>query len=292
MSLLEPGLMTRLKRSRLMPRLAGATTGVGERRSRAKGLGLEFEDYRDYQPGDDIRHLDPHVHARLGQNVIRQFALSQQMNVTVILDLTASMAAGDPAKHLMAARLAAMLAFVAVSGGDRVRVGAWSAGRMHWHAVTGSQRQLAGLLRWLENLHPAGSGDQLQLARISAPRLLPGGMLVVIGDMYSEGHREALGIWRARGQEVVAIQVLAPAELDPALLGDGPVSLLDSETGEELDMTLSAGSISRYREVFDSWLEGIRSAVHARDGRHLLVRSDADLESDVLPDWLQKGLIR
>ena len=62
----SPGLLASLKRSRLMVRRAHATMGIGERRSRRKGSGMEFVDYREYQPGDDVRHLDPHLHLRTG----------------------------------------------------------------------------------------------------------------------------------------------------------------------------------------------------------------------------------
>ena len=57
MSLLDPALLTRLKRTRLVTRTAFPASGIGERQSRNKGAGLEFEDYREYQPGDDVRTL-------------------------------------------------------------------------------------------------------------------------------------------------------------------------------------------------------------------------------------------
>ena len=57
----SPRLLQSLQRSRLLVRSAKATVGIGERRSNAKGSGMEFLDYREYQPGDDVRHLDPHL---------------------------------------------------------------------------------------------------------------------------------------------------------------------------------------------------------------------------------------
>ncbi len=68
-----------------MPRAATASLGIGERRSRAKGAGLEFADHRAYQPGDDIRHLDLQLHARLGEHYVRQYSVFRQLPVTVAL---------------------------------------------------------------------------------------------------------------------------------------------------------------------------------------------------------------
>lgn len=253
---------------------------------------MEFEDHRAYQPGDDIRHLDRHVYARLGQHAIRQFALNQQMNVTVLLDCSQSMAFGRPTKLDTARRLTAMLAWIALAGSDRVRAGAFTGGRLKWHPVRTSPRQAASLFHWLGQLQPGGEANLKQIARLSAPRLLPGGMLIVISDWLSEDIDTALGMWRATGQEVVGIQVLSAEELEPELLGDGPVRMLDGETQEELTMLLSPGVSAQYSQVLKDWLAGIRRELHSRDGRHFLIRSDSNLERDVLPDWRSRGLVR
>ena len=87
----SPRLLQSLQRSRVLVRSAKATVGVGERRSNAKGSGMEFLDYREYQPGDDVRHLDPHLFARTGGHYVRQYAVYQQLPITIIVDGSASM---------------------------------------------------------------------------------------------------------------------------------------------------------------------------------------------------------
>src|SRR5258706_14510119 len=92
------GLMTALMRSRLAARHAHATIGIGERRSRAKGSGMEFVDHREYQPGDDVRHLDPHLYARTGGYFVPQNSVPRQLASTIILDGSAPMHFGTPPK--------------------------------------------------------------------------------------------------------------------------------------------------------------------------------------------------
>ena len=115
----SPALLTSLMRSRLLVRQARATIGIGERRSRGKGAGMEFIDYREYQPGDDVRHLDPHLHARTGGYFVRQHAVYQQLPITIVVDGSASMNFGTPTKFDFACGLAAAELMLAAVGGDR-----------------------------------------------------------------------------------------------------------------------------------------------------------------------------
>lgn len=290
--LLDSTLLARLKPYRLAVRTARASSGIGERTSRRKGLGMEFEDHREYQPGDDIRHLDVHVWSRLGVHAVRQFARQQQLAVTVLVDCSASMAAGSPAKLELAVKLAAMIAQLSVSGSDRVRVGAISAGKLRWYAPCDNQRQLAQLFRWLAGLRPTGNTDLRAAALRSRPLLTGEGMLVVISDWLCAERQQALKIWQASGQEIIGLQVLAAEELDPALNGSGPVNLTDSESGTALQVDLGPATFSEYRQVLDSFLESLRAGLVAGAGRRFLYPSGADLEREVLAGWRESGFVR
>src|SRR6266852_88773 len=130
--ILSPGLLTALMRSRLAVRRAHATIGIGERRSRGKGSGMEFMDHREYQPGDDVRHLDPHLYARTGGYFVRQYAVTRQLPIAIVVDGSASMNFGTPTKFDFARRLAAALAFAGLAGGDVIQAAVHSGGRLLW----------------------------------------------------------------------------------------------------------------------------------------------------------------
>src|SRR3977135_3167513 len=97
-----------------------AQSAAGSRHARPRGHGLEFRDYRHYQPGDDPRVIDWNVHARLGQLVVRVFRAEGQLRLHLLVDTSASMSVGAPSKLACAARLAAALAYVAVERRDAV----------------------------------------------------------------------------------------------------------------------------------------------------------------------------
>ena len=291
MSLLSPSLLQRLARSRLLVRRAVVSSGVGERRSRAKGIGIEFADHRPYGAGDDIRHLDRYVFARLGEYHIRQFSLYQPLPVTLLLDASASMRFGHPEKFGFASALAAGLAYVALAGGDRVRVGTFSGDRLAWFSPLHGVRRAPELFGWLERRRPHQTTDLPRVAQLAASRLPPEGLLIVVSDWLTPRLETALRTFDMVRQELVCVHVLAPEEEEPGLLGAGDVRLVDTETGGELELSLDPETLARYRQDFEAWTREVQSAVQAHQGRYLCVRSDADLESVLLRDWHTAGLI-
>jgi uncharacterized protein (DUF58 family) len=292
MSLLAPALLQKLGRTRLRVRQAVASTGIGERRSRAKGAGMEFADHRVYQLGDDIRHLDQHVHARLGELHVKQFSVYQQLSVTILLDASASMAYGRPEKFGCAAALAAGLAYIALSGGDQVLVGAFSGEKLQWYSRLHGARRAAVLLGWLEGLRPHGDTDLSRTARGATPRLRRNGLLIVISDWMAEGAEEALAVFQGLRQEVVGIHVLAPDELEPEQVGFGDVRFVDAESDQEVEASLDAAAYQRYREALRAWSTELKDQLQQRQGTYLPVRSDDDPERLFLRDWRVQGLIR
>lgn len=291
MSLLAPSLLQKLKRSRLKPVWATARSGVGERRSKATGSGIEFADHREYQPGDDIRHLDHHAYNRLGHHLVRQFHLYQQLRITVLVDCSASMGSGSPAKLSRAAELAGILAYAGLSGGDQVMVGAFSDGKVTWFRQLEGVQRAPLLFGWLEQLRSGGRSSIDASARASLPRLQRFGMLVVISDWLDDGLDDALSIWRGAGQELVGVRLLSPEEEEPERLGEGPVRLFDVESGHEVEISLDAEGYASYRRAVAEWTQRLRKALEGNEGRFFSVRSDEPLEEAVLTEWRVKQLI-
>ena len=291
MSPLPPSILQRLTRRRLSVRHALASVGVGERRSRAKGTGIEFADHRPYQLGDDIRYLDRHVLARLGEHYIRQFSLYQQLPVTILLDASASMRFGQPDKFGVARALTAGLGYVALAGGDRVQVGAFSGDRVVWFSPLQGVGRAPAFFSWLESVSPRHVTNLTAAAQQAMERLRSRGLLIVVSDWWTPNLEAALRIFDLARQELVAVQVLAPEEEEPNRLAASDVRLVDAETGHEVELSLDAAAISRYRTDLEAWRREVRDAVQAHRGMFLSVRSDADLEQVLVHDWRVAGLI-
>lgn len=265
MSNLLPGATRHeLAQHKLLPRAARAAVGIGERRSRDVGAGLEFADFRPYEPGDDLRYLDRHVHARLGQHVVRQYALDKQLEMTLLLDGSGSMTVNDGAKFRMACELASALCYVALRSGDRVALTAGIAGRFFRHPVLTAESGMGQALSWIGRLEPSGT---VSLSRFSgsARQLAAAGLLVVVSDFLTDDARSALSVWGRTWSEVIALQVLHPTEVEPVFMEAGTV-VVDYETGDEV-MVDGESLPSRYASAMKMWNDELAATVRSFGGQ-------------------------
>lgn len=253
-----------LAADKLLPRSARATVGVGERRSREVGAGLEFADFRPYQAGDDIRYLDRHVYARLGQRVVRQYALDKQLEVTVLIDGSGSMAIEGAAKFRMARELMAALCYLALRSGDRVRLAAAVDGRLMQHPTLTAEAALKQALGWLDRLEPRGRVSLAQAAR-GAGQGSNEGLLIVISDWLTEDAPIALRSWGRTWAEVIAVQVLDPVELQPPLMESGAL-VVDIETGGEVQVEGDSLQ-TRYSAALESLRAELAGTVRRNGGQ-------------------------
>ncbi|GEM83879.1 DUF58 domain-containing protein [Meiothermus hypogaeus] len=291
-ALVPTPLLQQLIRKKLVVRRALASLGIGERRSKAKGPGIEFAEHRPYQIGDDIRYLDPYLEARLGQPFIKQFTMYQQLSVTVLLDASLSMAQGAPEKFTFAQKIAAGLAYTGIAGGDQVLLGAFSGECIRWSPMFRGIYKASELFAWLQHLKP---GDTTLLPKVvakAAPRLRRGGLLFLVSDWMGEGAEEAVALLQGLRQDIVGIHVLAPDEVEPERVGSGGLRLADVENGEEIELVLDAGLLQRYMEHLENWKESLKALLQRQQGLYFQVRSDDNLELLFLRDFQAGGLLR
>lgn len=291
MKLLPPDLLEQLAHSRLLPLDVRGHTGVGERKSRTTGPGIEFADHRPYQPGDDTRFLDRHAFARLGEYHVRHFTTYGHAPVRLLLDASASMGRGRGSKLEMSARLTAALACAAVAGGDATQVGIFREGVVEWHPPVRHLRRAHGLFEWLADVQGYGHTQLGPLVTHLASVARPPGILAVVSDWLDADAERAIDAWQAAGYDLAITQVLAPEETSPELIGSGPVELVDAETGDVTEVALGDHELKRYFEELSSWMDGIQAAAQRGGARYSFVRSDMHVARDVLPQWRSMGLI-
>src|SRR5438132_13203284 len=111
-ALLDPDFLARLEQLELVSRKIFPSKLKGERRSKRKGQSVEFADYRNYVVGDDLRFIDWNIYARLEKLFLKMFLEEEDLNITVMLDVSRSMDFGTPGKALYAKRVAAAMAYI------------------------------------------------------------------------------------------------------------------------------------------------------------------------------------
>lgn len=296
--LFDSAFLAKLEQLQLLSRRLFHGQNLAERRSRQTGSSLEFADYRNYTPGDDLRTVDWNVYGRLDRLFVKLFEAERDLPVSFLIDASRSMRwrpegeDGGVGKFDHARRIAAALAYIALSSLDRVNLFFFSGdlgadlgfvrGRQMFHSVLGFLRR-----------EPEGADQPTDLGRSFrsfAHRLKRRGLVFVLSDFFDPQAAEALGFLRRQQFEPVALQVLHPWEADPALQGD--LRLRDAETGTALDLTADAGLLRRYREAFARFEAELDATCRRRAIGRVRTTTDVPFEDLVLRVLRENQLAR
>ncbi len=274
--LIPPDVRSRLKSLRLVTRRAVGQHGIGLHQSHSRGAGLEFAQYRAYEPGDELRQIDWKLYARSDKFFVREAERESPVAAWIIMDASASMAQADATRpdhsRFDAAKgIAACIADLAMRQGDRFGWMALSDGAMKLLPPATGLRQRDRLLLELLPLRATGTftpEDQLAPVweRIGALDLV-----MILSDCFDPGVIDLAEKLAAAGREVLVVEMLTASERDFPF--DGGYRFRDPETGEELlgdGVALRAEFLRRFAQAradLHARLDaaGVRHAAHMLD---------------------------
>lgn len=192
---------------------------AGIHRSPLRGVGEDFARHRDYQQGDDVRYVDWKVYGRTDRLYVREFQERSNLYAWLVVDATASMGFAEPggvSKLRYAAYVAAALAHLMLGTGDAVGLAVLGEGAELLLPPRTRRGQLHDLLLRLEGVRAAGAAPAAAALDRVGEQLRRPGRVVLVSDLLEEDGGESLaaaaGRLRARGDEVIALRVLTPAE--------------------------------------------------------------------------------
>jgi uncharacterized protein (DUF58 family) len=324
-AIFDAEFMRKLERLSLISRKLKAGVMKGERRSTKRGQSVEFADYRNYTPGDDLRRLDWNAYARMERLFIKLFQEEEDITVHLLLDASKSMDWGDPAsitvsapvasvsegappavggviaqagatrdqnKLVYARRTAAALGYVALANLDRLNVTAFSSSGLQRFTGVRGKGHAVSLLRWIAGVRCEGATDLDLTLRQYARRAKYPGLLFVLSDFLVEGGGiEGLKALQSAGHEVNVIHILAPAEVHPELALIGDLRLKDIETGATQEVSIDGGVLDLYREKFEAWQSGIENFCRRRGINYVQVTTDQPFEDLVLYYLRRRGIL-
>ncbi len=289
--LLTRQFLHRLETVRLATKRRFAGAGFAQREGLRRGVSLEFSDFREYTPGDDLRYVDWNIFARTQRPFIRTFIEEEDLFVYFLVDTSASMLEGTPVKLDWALRLTAGLSYISLLGLDRVSVAAFDGRVGTVLRPLRGKAALFTLLDFLENV-PRG-GHQTNLARAFAEHVQlvkKRGVAIVVSDFldphYDEGLKQLVG----RSFEVHAIQVLSPQELAPPF--DGELLLTDAESGSTKAVSMTPAVLDRYDQVVKAFTGEISDWCKKRGVTYTLASSADDVEESILGDLKRAGVVK
>ncbi|MBA3697259.1 MAG: DUF58 domain-containing protein [Planctomycetes bacterium] len=259
---------------------------AGRHRSAAHGSSIDFAEHRPYQPGDELRTIDWRAFARTDRLLIRRFHDDRQLPLVMVVDHSASMAYGEPAKHDTALLIAAALGLLAIDQGDSVRL--LGDDRQAPTADLGGAMGATRLMQVLESSRPVGACDLLAILRSAADSLTRRSLVVVVSDLLCEVAplMPAAADLAARGHELAVIQVLDQTEV--ALPAEwGRVTMTDPEGREEPFSCDTADAQSAYDRAMAAHVGECRNLLAGVRADHLLMTTNQAL-AQVLGAWLER----
>ncbi len=263
---LPPKLLERLGGLDLIARTVVSGYQTGIHKSPHRGAGEDFAKHRDYQQGDDHRYLDWKLYARTDRLHVREFEERSNLQAYLVVDTSASMDYAEPGgvtKSRYAAFLAAALAHLMLRSGDAVGLALSGADPRLLLPPRSRRGHLHDLLLHLERMKPAGTGAAADALDRVGGAMKRRGRVILISDLLEDDGGASLiasaGRLRARGDEVIILRVLTPAESGERPPGAG--LFFDPEKpGKELPATpeSDAGYVRRVTAYYDSIADRLR----------------------------------
>lgn len=290
----DPEVLGRIHRLHLVANRVVDGLMHGVHRARRTGPNVEFADYKEYAPGDDLRHLDWRVLARSDRHVIRRYEAETELTCYLVVDISGDLGTGsggryarpplEGSKFAYAITLAATVAMFLQRHQERVGlalVGGWDgvgdAPPFRFVPARGGRSHLAHLFGVLASTTPSGVADLGGTIGALAPRLPRRALVILISDLMEEPERWApalQGLARRRS-DLVAFHLLDRRELTMDYAE--PLVFFSPEGGDALPLD-PAGIREEFVQVVEGWQRECRAALQGAGGRYLSVWTEGEMD--------------
>lgn len=269
----------------------------GSRKARSYGNTVEFADFREYFPGDDIRRIDWNVYARFEKYFIKLFTDERQMHNQIYIDCSASMACGKPEKAEAALRVAAAFGYLSVTSMDRVS----------YKLMKGDKSEDIGFkitnkdtfYRAAQALESTEFEGEVDLEKAVVNVEAPGhddGLTIIISDFLTDSNwKKAIDFLLYHRREVMLIQIMSPDELYPDF--DGRIHMMDSEAPDFADsrnmrVVITKKMVEAYQRALDEYEKEIIDFCAARNVTFFTVSSDDPIEKVIFGKGYEAEVIK
>jgi len=279
-SYFDPLVLARLSSLYLKARWVVEGMMSGIHRSRSKGFSVEFEEHREYSPGDEIRRIDWKALGKFDRYFIKEPEDETNLRATLLLDGSASMDYGSNGitKFDYASILTASLAYLILKQQDAAGVATFSDRIDSFIPPRAKRGYVFEILRALESHRPSGDTNTGKILQEIAGKMKRRGLVVLVSDLLDDTEEilKGLRLFRFSGHDVIVFHIMDSAEIE--LPFDGNILFEDSEE-PNLKVTADPQTIRQvYRGVVEEFIDHVRKECHAGMIDYQLISTSTPLD--------------
>ncbi len=286
---LDPNTLSKIGPLDVVTRQVVEGIRIGMHRSPVRGISTEFSAYRQYVPGDEVRHIDWKLYGRTNRYHVKLFDAETNFVANLLLDASSSMTfgSGNITKLEYAKYMAASLAYLVVDQRDSAGVGIFDGELQQYIEPKSTLGILADISRELENVKPQPRTAIAEILHEFAGRMTRRGMVMVFSDLLDNTDDFIKGInhLRFRGHNVTVFHILDPQEIEFPLNGVWRFEGLEND-GELI--TQPARIRQAYLEELEKFIRKVRNACIRSEADYVLCNTAEPIESIVSSYLLQR----
>ena len=262
----------------------------GERRSLNRGASVEFADYRTYELGDDLRHIDWNVYARLDRLFLKLFNAEEDLPIFILIDNSMSMDFGRPTKLECAKRIAAALSYIGLISFDRVSVYTFSDQLTSIVSFMYGKAQFPKVSQAIEGIAGGGETYLTTCLQRFITETKGAGVGIIISDFWDmDGYETGIKRLLSRNFDLTLIHLLSDEEMHPRLSGE--LQLADAETGQAKEITVNEQALVSYTERLNAFCENLKRYCLNRGVTYIRMNHQTSIEQFILRDLRRNGFI-
>ena len=270
----------------------------GERRSPNRGVGMEFADYRVYEPGDDLRHVDWNIYARLGKLFIKLFHADEGLPIALLIDNSRSMEFGSPPKLTCAKQITAALSYIALGHADSVAIYTCAERLSAALTPTSSLSQFSRFTKVLTTIAAHGQTRLTAcLRQLPMYQRHPCAVVILTDFLDPSGYEQGFKLLAGRGFSLSVIHLISPEEMNPEVYLEttptgGDWFVKDAETGETKAITINPETLSQYQNQQKTFCDILRRFCADQGIGYAQLKSDMPVEPFILQELRRAGFIQ
>ncbi|MDA3970119.1 MAG: DUF58 domain-containing protein [Desulfobulbaceae bacterium] len=276
-------LQHKIRHIQIMAKKAVTDILAGEYHSVFKGRGMEFDEVREYQPGDDIRTIDWNVTARTGVPHIKRYVEERELTVLLLVDLSGSGQFGSAGKtkNEVAAELCGLLAFSAIRNNDKAGLLVFTDDIELYIPPRKGTRHVLHIIREVLRLQPKGRKTDINLALNHIAKLFKKkAVLFLISDFRAPDFSKSIRV-AAKRHDIITLSITDPAEM--VLPKTGLVEFRDNETGEILLLDSSSKTVRKNFKRINTARQADLATLFKKQGiDHIPIMTEDDYVSDLV----------